>query len=241
MTREQQEFERFSWVIRAQHIVLAASVLILIATGLPLKYPHSSYARFVFSLTHGVHVSGVIHRIGAIGLIAVGVFHMLWLVLTRQGRANFRALLPRFQDLKDVLTNVLWYVGLSDKRARFGRFSYIEKFDYWAVYWGSVIMIGSGLVLWLVDRAMHFLPKAVVDVALEAHSDEALLATLAIFVWHFYNVHLNPDHFPMSTTWLTGTISKEDMLKHHPLDYEELQEKEREAQASPLSEKANGG
>jgi len=121
-----------------------------------------------------------------------------------------------------VLRNVLYFFGWAKEGARFGRFSYIEKFDYWAVYWGMVIMIGSGLIMWAEELAMQFLPKFALDIAHEAHSDEALLATLAIIIWHFYNVHLNPDHFPMSWTWWTGKISLEEMRRKHPLEYEEM-------------------
>jgi len=224
MRGQQDQFERFSWLVRAQHMLLAASCLILIATGLPLKFPDSRFSELFFTLTHGVHVSGLIHRIGAAGLIAVGTFHVFWVVLSRDGRRNLRALLPRLQDVKDVFTNVMWFLGIGKQQARFGRFSYIEKFDYWAVYWGCVVMIGSGLVLWFEDQAMQHLPKYALDIAREAHSDEALLATLAIVIWHFYNVHLSPDHFPMSRTWLTGRISRKQMLEHHPLEYGQLTE-----------------
>ncbi|MBI4737788.1 MAG: hypothetical protein HY766_17285, partial [candidate division NC10 bacterium] len=92
----------------------------------------------------------------------------------------------------------------------------------WAVYWGMVIMIGSGLILWFLETSLRFLPKFAADIAREAHSDEGLLATLAIIIWHFYNVHLNPERFPMNWTWWTGTVSEEEMQVHHPLEYEAL-------------------
>ncbi len=225
MSEEHEQFERFSLMMRIQHLVLAGSCIILIVTGLPLRYADSVISAYYFRLLHGVHVSGIIHRCGGAMLIAVGVFHLFWIVCTREGRANFRALLPRFQDVKDVINNVLWYFGLVKERARFARFSYVEKFDYWAVYWGCVVMISSGLMLWLDELTMRFLPKTAIDIAHEAHSDEALLATLAILIWHFYNVHLNPDRFPMSWTWITGRISHEEMLEHHPREYDELTRK----------------
>lgn len=222
MENGQEQIERFSLVIRIQHIVLAASVLLLIFTGIPLKFPHWAISRLYFYVIGGVHVSGLIHRVGATGLILVSMFHVVWLAFSREGRRNFRALLPTLYDVKCVFNNMKWFLGLSKERARFGRFSYIEKFDYWAVYWGCVIMIGSGLVLWFHDVAMRYVPKIWIDVAREAHSDEALLATLAIFIWHFYNVHLNPSAFPMSTTWLTGKVTRREMEEHHPLEYEQM-------------------
>jgi len=221
-----QNVERFSLPTRIQHMVLAASCLILIATGMPLKFPYWRTSQVYFSLTGGVHTSGIVHRMGAIALISVGTLHMFWAVFTKEGRRNLRSLLPSFYDVKTVFVNVLWFLGLGKGEAKFGRYSYIEKFDYWAVYWGCVIMIGSGLVLWFENLSMRYLPKLAVDVAHEAHSDEGLLATLAIVIWHFYNVHLNPDHFPMNWAWLTGQVSKKQLMEHHPLEYEEMLEEQ---------------
>jgi cytochrome b subunit of formate dehydrogenase len=115
-----------------------------------------------------------------------------------------------------------YFLGKTEEKPRFGRFSYVEKFDYWAVYWGMVIMIGSGLILWYLETFLQYLPKFAADIAREAHSDEGLLATLAIIIWHFYNVHLNPENFPMNWTMFTGKISETDIRRHHPLEYEEL-------------------
>lgn len=219
---DEEEFERFSIVFRLQHIALFTSCIVLIFTGIPLKFPNTAWAEVFFRLVGGVAVSGLIHRVGAVGLIAVGTFHMFYIMAMKEGRHNIVELLPRFHDVVDVYKNVKYFLGFSKIGARFGRFAYIEKFDYWAVYWGMVVMITSGLMLWFQDLTMAILPKYALDMAHEAHSDEALLATLAIIIWHFYNVHFNPDNFPMSWTWLTGKISKEKMLHHHPLEYEKI-------------------
>lgn len=217
---QEEEFERFSLAFRLQHFLLLSSCIILIVTGIPLKFPYSAWSALFFRLMGGVHGSGIIHRIGASGLIGVGVVHLGYITLTKEGRREFKELLPKPKDVLDVIRNVLYFVGLRKSGARFGRFSYIEKFDYWAVYWGMVVMITSGLMLWFETQAMSFLPKYALDMAREAHSDEALLATLAIIIWHFYNVHLSPGNFPMNMTFWTGRISKEKMISHHPLEYE---------------------
>jgi formate dehydrogenase subunit gamma len=219
---EDEQIERFSITFRVQHIVLFASCIILIISGIPLKFPNTAWAAWFFHLVGGVTASGTMHRVGAVGLISVGIFHMLYITATREGRYNFRELLPSLKDVKDVFRNVTYFLGFKKSGARFRRFSYIEKFDYWAVYWGMVVMITSGLMLWFQDSAMAIFPKFFIDMAHEAHSDEALLATLAIIIWHFYNVHFNPDNFPMSWTWLTGKISKTKMIHHHPEEYEAL-------------------
>ena len=225
----QPEVERFVWSIRAQHFVLFTSCLLLIITGLPLKFPDSLAARIFFHLTGGVKGGGYLHRIGAAALIGVGTYHMFFITFTRAGRREFFQLLPRWKDVRDVTHSVLYFFGLRRERARFARFSYVEKFDYWAVYWGMVIMIGSGLALWLHNWALAHLPLAVLDIAYQAHSDEALLATLAIVIWHFYNVHLNPDNFPMSWTWWNGKITLEKMRSHHPVEYDQLMAQQKQA------------
>ncbi len=217
-----REFQRFTWNFRAQHLLLLSSCLLLILTGLPLKFHEARLSQIFFDLVGGVQTSTLLHRIGAVGLILVGGYHLFYLVALREGRRNFLELLPRPQDVRDLFQMLRYFLGRTEEKPRFGRFSYVEKFDYWAVYWGIVIMISSGLILWFLETSLTFLPKFAADIAREAHSDEGLLATLAIIIWHFYNVHLNPEHFPMNWTFWTGTISEEEMRRHHPLEYEAL-------------------
>ncbi|MFQ6114810.1 MAG: formate dehydrogenase subunit gamma, partial [bacterium] len=214
---QEESFLRLSLNLRVQHIVLFVSCLILIITGLPVKFHDAGWAAFLFSIFGGIKGTALVHRVGATGLIGVGVFHLLYTLFNRTGRKDFWLLLPRLKDFRDLIIMIKFYLGSSKERARFGRFSYIEKFDYWAVYWGMVIMIGSGLLMWFEEISLRFVPKFVIDIATEAHSDEALLATLAIIIWHFYNVHFNPDKFPMNKVWWTGRITKHEMLEEHPL------------------------
>jgi cytochrome b subunit of formate dehydrogenase len=228
---EEDTFERFTLNMRIQHVVLFVSCIVLIVTGLPVKFHETGWAAFLFSLFGGIQGTSLLHRVGAVGLIGVGLYHLFYTAFSRQGRRDFWLLLPRAQDLRDLVTMIKFYLGKSQERARFGRFSYVEKFDYWAVYWGMVIMIGSGLLLWFEEISLRFVPKFVIDIAKEAHSDEALLATLAIIVWHFYNVHLNPDKFPMSKVWLTGRITRREMIEEHPLEYEEMVLKQQRGQS----------
>jgi cytochrome b subunit of formate dehydrogenase len=217
-----REIERFGWNFRTQHMILLVSCLILIITGLPLKFHEARISQLFFDLVGGVQMSTLLHRIGAVGLIAVGAYHLLYLAAFRGGRRDFWELLPRPKDVTDLVQMLRYFLGKTEEKPRFGRFSYVEKFDYWAVYWGMVIMIGSGLILWYLETFLQYLPKFAADIAREAHSDEGLLATLAIIIWHFYNVHLNPENFPMNWTMFTGKISEMDMRRHHPLEYEEL-------------------
>lgn len=218
----QEWFERFSITFRIQHILLFTSVIILILTGLPLKFPESWWAEFLFEKLHAFYVAKFLHRVGAVGLFIESAFHLFYITMLSEGRQFFMGMLPRLKDAFDAISNVKYFLGVSKTPARFDRFSYIEKFDYWAVYWGCVIMITSGLALWFQDKFMSILPKYFIDVLKEVHSDEALLATLALVIWHFYNVHFNPDKFPGSLLWWHGKISKEEIIKEHPLEYERI-------------------
>jgi formate dehydrogenase subunit gamma len=240
---EGREFERFNLTVRMQHAIMAISVVGLIVTGLPLKFHERPFARTVIDLFGGPDVSPLVHRGFATALILVGFWHLAYIVLTRYGRENFKQLIPKPKDALDAWRQIRYFLGRADARPRFDRFSYVEKFDYWAVYWGMVVMIGSGAVLWFNNFFLRYFPKWATDIAKEAHSDEALLATLAIVVWHFYNVHLNPHKFPMNRTFLTGKISEREMIEEHPLEYERIVTMEDQAgkSATPPPEGAAGG
>jgi formate dehydrogenase subunit gamma len=213
-------FYRFGVNVRAQHFVLAVSMVLLILSGLPLRFHESVVWKFIVFLLGGIDNSTFLHRLGASGLMLICVWHVSWLAFTREGRKEFLALLPMPKDLFDVIQNMKYFVRLSNEKAAFDRFSYIEKFDYWAVYWGVVVMVGSGLLLWFQDTTLRFLPKFVLDIAKEMHRDEALLATLAIVIWHMYNAHLNPKKFPGTLVIWNGLMTKEEMLDEHPVEYE---------------------
>ena len=219
--READSVERLSLHIRLQHMILFSSCILLIVTGLPIKFHESAFSGFLIDIMGGPGVTRILHRIGAIAMTAIAVYHIYFCMVFKEGRKTFDLLIPKVQDGKDALHQIGYFLGIKKDRPLFGRFSYIEKFDYWAVYWGMVVMITSGYVLWFKDWAINAFGKYVFDIGREAHSDEALLATLAIVIWHFYNVHFNPSKFPGSLTWLNGKISIEEFKEEHPLEYEE--------------------
>jgi len=222
-----EEFERLSLELRLQHALMAVSVILLVLTGLPLKFHEHAWAKAIIDFFGGPDFSPIVHRIAATGLTIAGMWHLVYIVFTREGRSNFMQLLPMPKDARDAWQQIRYYLGRTSERPRFDRFSYVEKFDYWAVYWGMVIMIGSGTMLWFTDFFLRHVPKWVTDIAKEAHSDEALLATLAIVIWHFYNVHFNPHKFPMNRTFITGRISEHEMIEEHPLEYERIMKERR--------------
>ena len=231
---EREFFQRFSVAARFQHIVLFTSTTILVLTGIPLfclARPHYiwwSQSAPPFFLQ--VECIALIHRIAAVTLMGVAVFHTLYTIYTREGRRELIALLPMPKDFLHVFQNSLYFLHLSEKKPQFGRFTYYEKFDYWAVYWGCVILFLSGFVLWFKEAA-RFLPwfnyEEAYALAALIHADEAILCALALFIWHFYNVHFKPGTFPGTMLWWHGRISREEMLEHHPEEYGKLQTEEK--------------
>ena len=224
-TVEPQYFQRFGLQFRIQHIALFLGTLGLIFTGIPLwclGRPEYGWSQSVVSFFGPVATIRCLHRAFGVSLILVSVYHLLYTVYTREGRRELIELLPGPKDIADVMKNSMYFLGLSKERARFRRYSYLEKFDYWAVYWGCVIMIGTGLAQWFPEATAYCAPWLTYALAAEIHADEAILATLALFVWHFYNVHFNPSRFPGTLLWLHGRMSREEMLHEHPLEYEKL-------------------
>jgi len=208
---------------RLQHAALLTSFIVLVVTGFMLHYPDAFWVRTLRRLHDGIFAyRGAAHRTAGIVLIAASFFHLYYLAFTTRGRGFLRDMAPGRHDLLDALRTVRHNLGLTPDRPRFGRFGYVEKSEYWALVWGTMVMGLTGLILWFENTSMGFLTKLGWDVARSVHFWEAWLATLAILVWHFYYVIFNPDVYPMSTAWLTGYISEEEMLDEHPLELEEI-------------------
>jgi len=212
-------YQRFNLHQRIQHILMFSSFIVLTFTGLPIKYDYTSWAKVAVSLFGGFENMFTIHLIGAVVMIISSVYHLAYLVIyPALTRRISLAAVPTLKDITDVFQNLQYLLGLRKDPPLFGRYSYKEKFDYWAVFWGMVIMAGSGLMMWFPGIAAEFLPRWIIDSARYAHSDEAMLAILAIFVWHFYNVHFSPSFFPMNHVWYTGAMAEEMMHEEHPLE-----------------------
>lgn len=218
-------FQRFTVAQRLQHLCLVISFVILVLTGLPLRYAGDPWLNMLYAILGGINEARIIHRVAATVMIVTWVWHTLYLIYRWQ-KAGFKlsswSMWPSKHDLTDLIVTVKHYVGHSPEVARHDRFSFKEKFDYFAVYWGMPIMVFSGLVLWFPIALGNRLPELSISVAYIAHSDEAILAFLAILTWHFYNTHFNPDNFPMAKTWINGQRSLSQMEHEHPLELERI-------------------
>ncbi len=217
---ERRGIRRWSWALRAQHFVLMVTFFLLSLTGIPLLFPEAFKGVFFFE--DSSMLRGLMHRVSAVILILLSLFHVGFVIVSEDGRRNLRAILPRLPgDLKEAWGRILYNLGLRAEPPRAGRYNFIEKFEYFGVVWGTFMMVASGLVLWFADAVLRVAPLWVVDTAKVIHRYEAILAILVVAVWHLYTVHLRPEVFPMSRVWWTGRISREEMLAEHPLECEE--------------------
>ena len=220
---------------RVQHWLLLTSFIVLVLSGFALQYPDSLLA---WLLGANEYLRRVLHRAAAIIMLVVGVYHLLYLALSTDGRRWVRDMLPKLKDFGDVMGNFGYYLGLSKSKPKIARFGYAEKAEYWAVIWGTFIMGLTGLMIWFKISFFSFLARWWIDIALAIHFYEAVLATLAIIVWHFYHVIFDPDVYPVNFAFVDGRVSEELYREEHELDFESMQEESQseETNAQPTSE-----
>ncbi|MGO8675682.1 MAG: cytochrome b/b6 domain-containing protein [Limisphaerales bacterium] len=205
---------RMSFSQRAQHFVLATSFIALAVTGFALKFPDSWVAKMLGSNEMFRRWS---HRVAGVVLLAVGAYHLWYILARKDGRQLVKDLLPTPKDLGEVAGNARYLVGLRREKTKVGRFGYAEKMEYWAVIWGTIIMGLTGLMIWFKMDVTRFLPRWAVDVALTIHYYEAILACLAIVVWHFYHVIFDPDVYPLNWACWNGKVSRHWQTEEHAL------------------------
>ena len=227
---EAKYFRRFTSSQRTTHIFVILSFILLALTGMTLKFAHMEWARVIAKIFGGVHGAGIVHRIGAVITFGYFAYHLYSLIKTmfkqRISPIKFvfgkNSLWFNKQDITDFIGTVKWFLG-KGPRPYYGRWTYWEKFDYLAVFWGVAIIGFSGLILWLPELFTQFFPGWIINVAQIIHSDEALLAVGFIFTIHFFNTHLRPEAFPMDTVIFTGHVPEEEYKADRPREYEELE------------------
>jgi cytochrome b subunit of formate dehydrogenase len=217
---------------RWQHLVLLLSFIVLVVTGFALKYPDSWFAA---ALGMGERLRSLTHRVAGVVMIAAGIYHLFYMVLARSGRKLIGDLAPAPKDAFDALGTMRYYLGLSRTKPEFHRFNYAEKAEYWALVWGVLLMAATGIMLWAKVWVGDLLARWWIDVATTIHFYEAVLATLAIVVWHFYQVFFDPDVYPMNWAWWDGKMSRKHYQEEHALDTETLGE------SKPAKEPAKSG
>lgn len=213
-----KRYQRFNVSQRIQHIALMLSFIILVVTGMPIRFPKNDVLRSYYLALGGIDVMRTTHRVAAVILIVAWIYHTLEL-LVRWKKAGFTfaswTMWPRMRDVTDFFNTIRYNLGRTPNAPSFDRFQFREKFDYFAVYWGMPIMVFSGLILWFPVYFGGLMPSLGIPIAYVAHADESVLAFLTIATWHFYNTHFHPDHFPMNPVFITGELSEEAMMEHH--------------------------
>jgi cytochrome b subunit of formate dehydrogenase len=236
--REQHRLvTRMSRNQQIQHAVLLTSFIVLVLTGFALKFPDSWFAAL---LGMGEQVRAFTHRTAAVVLISGGFYHLLYVAFTKNGRRLLADFLPVPKDGLDVWQTFRYYLGFSAEKPKFARFNYAEKAEYWALVWGLIVMASTGIALWDKVWVGNRLPRWWLDVATAIHFYEAVLATLAIVVWHFYQVFLDPDVYPMNWAWWDGKMSFEHYRQEHGLDAETLVEAARREEPVDTSTDGDG-
>ncbi len=224
------QYQRFTRLERALHALMIVSFISLALTGMTLKFSYTSWAAFLSRRLGGFESAGFIHRAAATLMFGLFVTHLGDLDRKRRrlsGGSLRRLLLGEDtmlltrRDLAEFLGNLKWFVGRGD-RPRHGRWTYWEKFDYFAVFWGIFIIGSTGLMLWFPVFFTRLLPGPLINVATIIHSDEALLATGFIFTVHFFNTHLRPEKFPMDTVVFTGRMPLAEFRRDKPAESEAL-------------------
>lgn len=227
--KEKLEFVRFTRKNRALHGCMVVSFLSLALTGMTLKFSYTSWAVFLSHILGGFETAGFIHRTAALVMFGTFITHLQ--DLYRQKKEKHKSwlslifgpesLVPNRRDFREFIATMKWFVGRGN-RPQYGRWTYWEKFDYFAVFWGIFIIGSTGLTLWFPIFFTRIIPGSFINVATIIHSDEALLATGFIFTVHFFNTHLRPEKFPMDTTVFTGRMTLAELRRDKPREYEEL-------------------
>ena len=227
----ERQFIRFSRLQRILHVCMILSFMSLALTGLTLKFSYTKWAVVLSHTLGGFETAGYIHRGAAVVMFGIFVAHLIDLYkLKKKNYPSWRALLfgpntmiPNRKDLAEFIGTLKWFVG-AGKRPAYGRWTYWEKFDYFAVFWGIAVIGSTGLTLWFPVFFTRFVPGWFINVATIIHSDEALLATGFIFTVHFFNTHLRPEKFPMDIVVFTGRLPVEELKRDKPMEYQSLVE-----------------
>ncbi len=225
----ERQYQRFTRFNRVLHVIMIVSFMSLALTGMTLKFSYTGWAVILSHLLGGFETAGYIHRVAAVFMFGIFFAHLFNVVhRKRHEYGSWRALLSgpdsllfTRRDLAEFVGSVKWFLGRGP-RPRFGRWTYWEKFDYFAVFWGLAVIGSTGLTLWFPEFFTRFIPGWFINVATIIHSDEALLAVGFIFTVHFFNTHLRPEKFPMDIVIFTGRMEVEELKQDKPAEYQEL-------------------
>jgi len=213
-----RKFIRLTTSERTQHLIFVLCFILLAITGFMAKLPEDLINKLGQTKSIIFSIRSIVHRTSGATMILVSIYHIYYLIFTKPGNRWLSDMLPRVKDLKDMFQNILYLIGIKDTPPEFDRFSYKHKVEYWALISGSSIMSITGILLWTQDHWNKF----IIDIATLVHGMEAILAVLAIMVWHGYDIYLRPGKKLTDDLWLTGLIEEEEMRHEYPLHYKKI-------------------
>ena len=216
---------RFNQIEIYQHLFLMITFTILAVSGFALRFPNSWWASWMVHSEEGVVFRSQIHRIAGVLFVLLCFYNLYYMLSTQRGRKQMIAMFPSLKDIRDVILNINHHLGLTKKKPQFDRYDYTEKAEYWALVWGAVVMSATGFIMWFENYSLQHMPRWILNICKAIHFYEALLASLAILVWHMFFVIFEPEIYPVNLGMLTGKTTLKELKEKHPLEYEELKEK----------------
>jgi len=213
---------RMNLNFRIAHWLVVASFPVLVVTGFALKFPDAWWAEPLLLWESRFAFRGMVHRAAGVVLIGALLYHAVHLILVKRDRGILRAMIPQTRDARDLVQMLAYNLGLAPAPPGFAKFNYVEKMEYLAFLWGTVLMAATGITLWFNNLALRYFPKWFSDAATALHYYEAILATFSILIWHMYTVVFDPDVYPMDRAWLTGRASADHLRQTRPEYYAEL-------------------
>ena len=209
---------RFNLSQRIEHLLTMVIFTLLCLTGLPQKFYQSNWAQGLVDLFGGISNARLIHRICGIGLALSTVVHFGNNIAGILSKKTTMSMVPVKKDFEDAILQLRYYLGMTQHHPHYDRYDYKQKFEYWGLIFGNIIMVVTGFILYFPVQAAQIIPGQFIPAAKVAHSNEGLMAFFVITIWHIFNAHLNPDVFPFDATIFTGKISRERMVHEHPLE-----------------------
>ena len=219
MSNDAEYVVRFTVRERVEHVLVLLLFFALVLTGFPQKFHEVAVSKAIVHALGGIAQVRYFHRVAGVLFAGFTVAHLASVLLAVVTGRSSLAMVPRPKDFRDAVVTLRYYLGISTEQAQFDRFDYKEKFEYWGILFGGLIMITTGFALLFPIEATRFLPGQIIPAAKVAHGNEGLMAFLVVVVWHIYNVVFAPEVFPGSKTIFTGKIPRERMRHEHPLEY----------------------
>ncbi len=216
--RVERTFERFTSGQRWEHLILLVSFTILLLTGLPQKYRDYAWSQFLLSTPERLYLVQQIHHIAAILLSAEVIYHLARIISLIARRSLPGSMLPTLQDLRDAWQMIRYLLFLTRQKPRFGKYNFEQKFTYWFLFFGIGIMVITGFILWFPEVITRLFPGSLIPAAFLAHSNEAMVATVFVIIWHFYHVHFER----LNLSIFTGRLSEAEMREYHSAEFERI-------------------